>query len=216
MTPSAASAASRRPRLRKGEGRQLRDEIIAATERLLLDTGSQHAVSIRAVADAVGVTPPSIYRHFDDKAALVFEVSARHFGALEDHIRRACDHVADPVDRLAAMGTAYIEFGLANPEPYRIMFMTRPEMTPEQYQGVALARSAAFNLLVTCVQDCIDAGRFRPAYDDAVRLGLGFWARVHGLTSLMINQPNKLWPDDPGFLRDYADTCLRGVVRAAT
>ena len=74
MTPSATRA-GRRPRLPKGEGRQLRDEILVATERLLLETGSAQAVSIRAVADAVGVTPPSIYRHFADKTALIFEVS---------------------------------------------------------------------------------------------------------------------------------------------
>jgi WHG domain-containing protein len=111
------------------------------------------------------------------------------------------------------MGIAYTEFGLANPEPYRIMFMTRPDLAPAQYQGVALAKSAAFNLLVTCVQDCLDAGRFRPEYDDVNRLALGFWARVHGLTSLMISQPDKLWPDDPEFLQEYADICLRGVVR---
>jgi AcrR family transcriptional regulator len=57
---AAATSPSRRPRLPKGEGRQLRDEILAVAERMLLETGSQEAVSIRAVADAVGVTPPSI------------------------------------------------------------------------------------------------------------------------------------------------------------
>ena len=29
-----------------------------------------------------------------------------------------------------ALGVAYIEFGVANPEPYRIMFMTRPDVVP--------------------------------------------------------------------------------------
>jgi AcrR family transcriptional regulator len=72
MTAEAASAANRRPRLPRGEGRRLRGEIMAAAERLLIDTGSQEAVSIRAVADAVGVTPPSIYRHFADKSELIF------------------------------------------------------------------------------------------------------------------------------------------------
>ncbi|MBN2622830.1 MAG: TetR/AcrR family transcriptional regulator [Acidimicrobiales bacterium] len=213
MTTPATTAASRRPRLRRGEGRQLRDEILATAERMLLDTGSQDAVSIRAVADAVGVTPPSIYRHFDDKAALIFDVCARHFAALEDHLRRACAGIDDPVDRLTALGTAYIGFGIANPEPYRIMFMTRPDSAPEGYQGRELADSASFALLLDCVQQCIDAGRFRPHLTDAFRLSLGFWARVHGLTSLRVSKPDIAWPDDAGFIEDYAETCLRGVVR---
>ena len=215
MTPPAAAAASRRTRLRKGEGRQLRDEILDAAERMLLETGSQDAVSIRAVADAVGVTPPSIYRHFADKVALIFEVCARHFTALEAYVGKACEGVDDPVDKLAALGRAYITFGVANPEPYRIMFMTRPDLTPTEFQGMELAESASFALLLDCVQDCIDAGRFRPECNDAFRLSLGFWARVHGLTSLQVTKPGMPWPDDPDFVEDYAQICLRGVVRDA-
>ena len=213
MTAPGTTAASRRPRLPKGEGRQLRDEILAAAEQMLLQTGSQEAVSIRAVADAVGVTPPSIYRHFADKSALIFDVCARHFTALEDHIRRECAGIDDPVEKLVGLGKAYIAFGVTNPEPYRIMFMTRPDVTPEQYQGAVLAESASFDLLMACVQACIDAGRFRPQYTDAFRLSIGFWARVHGLTSLQVSKPAMPWPDDPDFVDDYAEMCLRGVVR---
>ncbi|HET6949152.1 MAG TPA: TetR/AcrR family transcriptional regulator [Acidimicrobiales bacterium] len=213
MTSPAAPTAGRRPRLPRGAGRQLRDEILTATERMLLETGSTQAVSIRAVADAVGVTPPSIYRHFADKTELIFEVCARHFTALEEHIARACEGIGDPVERLAALGKAYIEFGVANPEPYRVMFMTRPDVAPEQYKGEMLASSNSFAVLMRCVQDCIDAGRFRPEYRDAFALSLGFWARVHGLTSLRVSKPDMAWPDDPRFIDDYTDMCLWGVVR---
>jgi AcrR family transcriptional regulator len=212
MTPSATSA-GRRPRLPKGEGRQLRAEILDTTERLLLETGSARAVSIRAVADAVGVTPPSIYRHFADKTALIFDVCARHFTALENYVREACEGIEDPIERLVALGVAYIEFGVANPEPYRIMFMTRADVTPDVYQGAALAQSASFDKLMRCVQDCIEAGRFKPQYTDAYRLALGFWARVHGITSLRVSKPQMAWPDDRDFMDDYVDMCLRGVIR---
>jgi hypothetical protein len=76
-----------------------------------------------------------------------------------------------------------------------------------------LAESASFGMLTDCVQDCIDAGRFRPEHTDAFRLSLGFWAGVHGLTSLQVSKPGLPWPDDPDFIDDYADRCLRGVVR---
>jgi AcrR family transcriptional regulator len=208
-----ATATGRRPRLPKGEGRQLRAEILAATEQMLLETGSAQAVSIRGVADAVGVTPPSIYRHFADKDRLIFEVCARHFTALEDHIVAATAGVEDPVDRLAVMGRAYIEFGVANPEPYRIMFMTRADRAPVEFQGEVLVDSACFDLLTASVEECIDAGRFRPEHTDAYRLSLGFWAQVHGLTSLLVSKPTMDWPDDPAFFEEYSDMCLRGVVR---
>jgi AcrR family transcriptional regulator len=213
-TAAPPTAIARRPRARKGQGAALRDEILAATERLLLETGSAEAVSIRAVADRVGVTPPSIYRHFADKADLIFEVCARHFAALDESLANAIEGVDDPVDRLRAMGLAYMRFGLANPEPYRILFMTPADATPEEYKVVVLRDNAAFDEVRRCAQECIDAGRFRPGFTDSYRLAIGFWARVHGLTSLLIAKPEFPWPADrEAFVDEYASICLAGVVR---
>ncbi len=86
--PAAPASAGRRARSRKGEGRRLREEILDATEALLLETGAAEQVSIRAVADAVGVTPPSIYRHFPDKDTLIYEVWDRRCGTLDDAFER--------------------------------------------------------------------------------------------------------------------------------
>jgi AcrR family transcriptional regulator len=214
MSTVPPPVASRRPRARKGEGAALRDEILAVTERLLLETGSAEAVSIRAVADRVGVTPPSIYRHFADKNDLIFEVCARHFAALDEFLARAGEGVDDPVDRLRAMGLAYIHFGLDNPEPYRILFMTRADDTPDDFKAVVLRDNGAFDQVRRCVQECIDAGRFLPGFTDAYRLAIGFWARVHGLTSLLIAKPHLPWPADrEAFVDEYASICLAAVAR---
>jgi hypothetical protein len=96
------------------------------------------------------------------------------------------------------------------------MFMTRADVAPEQFRSEMLASSDSFAILMAAVQDCIDAGRFRPDYTDAYRLSIGFWARVHGLTSLYVSKPDMDWPDIPGFIDEYADMCLRGVVVPGT
>jgi AcrR family transcriptional regulator len=57
QTKGAQPQGCRPPR---GQGEQLREEILAAAERLLAKTEDTDAVSIRAVADAVGVASPSI------------------------------------------------------------------------------------------------------------------------------------------------------------
>ena len=212
-TPTAER--SRRPRARKGEGPRLRDEILDATEQLLLQLGSAEAVSIRMVADAVGVTAPSIYRHFPDKDTLIYEVCNRHFIELDAEIEAAVAGLDDPVDDLAARGRAYLDFGIANPEPYRVMFMTRPEVAPVERQQMWLKDSPTFLGLVDSVQRCIDAGRLRTGFDDAFQISVGMWARVHGLTSLLVSKPF-LFPaaeaDRRAFLDEYMDTCLHGIV----
>ena len=95
------------------------------------------------------------------------------------------------------------------------MFMTAPDIVPREYHGQVLADSAAFGMLMHCVQDAIDAGRLRPEFEDAYATSLGLWARVHGLTSLWVTKPDLPWPDAPAFIRQYADTCLRGIVADA-
>jgi AcrR family transcriptional regulator len=210
-TAADVVAAVRRSRSRKGEGQRLRDQILEVTEQLLLTTGSSEAVSIRAVANAVGVTPPSIYRHFPDKTTLIFEVCDRHFRALDTSIAEATEGIDDPVEALQAAGRTYVEFGTSNPEPYRIMFMTRSDETPDKFQDERLAEITCFGRVMGIVADCIDAGRFRPEHTDAARLSMGFWARVHGLTSLLVAKPAFPWPDD-GFVAEYMQSCLRGLL----
>lgn len=201
MTPARARA-------RRGEGDLLRVEILEAAEALLLETGSEDEVSIRAVADRVGVTPPSIYRHFADKHTLMFEVCDRQFERFDEFLAaKRVDH-DDPVETVKACGRAYVEFGLTYPEHYRIMFMGRSDLTPEQYQDVALAEQTSFMQLVVSVQACADAGRLdRDPFEAATLL----WASIHGLTSLLIAKPNFPWPPVDDLVEQAIDAIGHGL-----
>lgn len=196
----------RRPRARKGDGDLLREEILVATERLLLETGSQDAVSIRAVARATGVTPPSIYRHFDDKTHLLFEVCARHFALLDDVIEAAAAGIADPVLALHARGKAYVRFGIEHPEHYRIMFMGAAAATPDQWSD--LLATGSFAHLVEGIEAAIDAGAIEPA-GDGFTTALHVWANIHGLTSLLVARPTMPWPHLDSFIDAHLALCLR-------
>lgn len=192
MTVARTATVKRRSRSRRGEGETLRADLLAATERLMVETGSAEAVSIRAIADAVGVTPPSIYLHFPDKDSLILAVCERHFETFDSLIEEAGRSIDDPVESLRRRGQAYVRFGLENPEPYRILFMTRTEST-RQYDAVVGAGARAFQHLVDAVQHCIDAGAFRRV--DPMVAATGVWAAVHGVTSLLISMPGFPWPD---------------------
>ena len=104
-----------RTRARRGEGELLHTQILDAAERLLIETGNEEAVSIRRIAEAVGVTPPSIYLHFADKEELIFAVCERQFEALDRVVEEAVIGIDDPVEELYARGKAYVRFGLEHP-----------------------------------------------------------------------------------------------------
>jgi AcrR family transcriptional regulator len=181
-----------RRRARRGEGELLREQIIAATERLLVKTGDEEAVSIRAVAEAVGVTPPSIYLHFRDKDELIFSIAERHFTRLDEYIEKEGAKSSDPVESLILRGKAYVRFGIENPEPYRILFMSKGSRSEENMKPDELRESASFDHLVQAVERCIEAGAFD---GDPLLLSMGLWSAVHGITSILISHPHFPWPD---------------------
>lgn len=197
---------SMRRRARKGDGDRLRDEILEATERLLLETGSEEAVSIRAVARATGVTAPSIYRHFEDKTHLLFEVCARQFARLDDTIEAAVSGIDDPLLAMLARGRAYVRFGIEHPEHYRIMFMGPAYATPDQWSD--LLATGSFAHLVQGIQAIVDAGAMEPTAD-TFTTALHVWANIHGLTSLLVARPTMPWPDLDQLIDDHLRLCLR-------
>jgi AcrR family transcriptional regulator len=185
----------RRTRLRRGEGARLRDEILDAATALLSETGDVDAVTIRAVAQAVGVTPPSVYMHFPDKDALVFAVCERQFCALEAFIESEVADIADPVEQLRERAVAYVRFGLEHAEQYRMLFMLRPGSSPSHPDLAAVMRCTGYGKLHDNVERIKAAGRLRT--DDTASATLSLWVAVHGLTSLLIAKPAFPWPADP-------------------
>jgi hypothetical protein len=103
-----------------------------------------------------------------------------------------------------------VRFGIENPEHYRIMFMSRAEITPDEYATELLADSSAFGHLVQAIQDCIDVGRIHPI-GDAFETALHVWAGVHGLTSLLVAKPGMPWPDIDRLIDDHLELCMRGL-----
>ncbi|TAM89575.1 MAG: TetR/AcrR family transcriptional regulator [Jatrophihabitans sp.] len=182
------TGARRRRRASRGSGEQLRGEIVAAAKKLLAETKNADDVSIRAVADAVGVTPPSIYLHFADKDALINAVVSDVFAELDAAMLAAADGVDGPLERLYAYGLAYIRFAVGHPEHYRLATMDPCPRPPAVDEVLA---NSAFAHLGEAVRDCMAAGIFAPG--DHLPVTLDLWAAAHGIASLIVAKPYLPW-----------------------
>ncbi|AGB25180.1 transcriptional regulator [Mycobacterium sp. JS623] len=192
----------RRRRAPRGSGDQLRDEILDAATELLLETGHAKAVSIRSVAQRVGVTPPSIYLHFADKDALLDAVCARYFEKLDEEMQRVAADQQSTIDVLRAQGLAYVRFALKTPELYRIATMA--ESRPGSDVDVAL-NSSAFVHMRASVESLMAEGIYPPG--DPVDKALELWTAAHGVAALLISRPYLPWGD----AEEFADRVLKSV-----
>jgi AcrR family transcriptional regulator len=121
---------------RKSRQKQaLRERILDAARRIVVREGFA-ALSMRKIADAIEYSPATLYLHFasrDDIArALCTEGYAQLLASFAPLVR-----IADPADRLKALGRAYVAFGVEHPETYRLIFMEDPS-----YTGAALGGAA--------------------------------------------------------------------------
>jgi AcrR family transcriptional regulator len=198
-TEAVSAPAVRRTRAKRGSGDLLRDEIVVAARRLLAEADRAEDVPMRAVAEAVGVTTPSIYLHFADKQELLAAVVAGVFGELDVAMTEAAATETTPLGRLRAFGLAYVRFAVEHPEHYRLA-MLEPCPKPNVEVDEVL-HSSAFSHLQTTVEECMTAGVFK---GDPLAITFEMWATAHGVAALMIAKPYLPFGD----AEDFADRVL--------
>jgi AcrR family transcriptional regulator len=93
------------------------EEVVAAARRLLEEEGAA-TLTMRRLADRVGIRAPSLYKHFPDKAALQAAVIAT---GLEDAAAVFEVAVDGATEALTALAAAYRQFALDHPHLYRLM-----------------------------------------------------------------------------------------------
>jgi AcrR family transcriptional regulator len=139
---------------------------------------------VRAVAGAVGVTPPSIYLHFADKDDLIRAVCEETFKLCDTFVEQRVAGIEDPQAQLEERGRAYVDFGVRHPEHYRILFMGKVRAHAD---ADAVLEVSGFSHLVDNVVRCMEAGSIAPG--DPLLVATGLWTAVHGITSLAVAVP---------------------------
>lgn len=194
-----------RTRHRRGEGNRLRGELLDAAEHLLTESGDERAVTIRAIVDRVGVTQPSLYRHFDSKQALIREAVARRFGALAAAIGEGAGPPAERGDAAGALRggcLAYLRWAEQEPGGYALLFTSRRDtLVTEGPSG-----TEAFDALAGGIAACQQAGVARDG--DPHHMAMLVWAGLHGVASLTTARPHIDWPP----LEHLVDDLLTGQV----
>jgi AcrR family transcriptional regulator len=169
--------------------------ILEAARDLLVNRGVD-GLSMRQVAEQVGVSATAIYHYFSGKQDLVNRVVLRAFERFGRYLRDAmAQHPEGSIERIEALGYAYLRFALENQEYYRVMFHIHPE---ERDSLQALPDGGGYDLLRQAVVDAVAAGTIRgprgcgdaeltpsqDAYPDTLAMYL--WSTVHGLVTLAL------------------------------
>jgi len=156
------------------------EKILRAAHKLFDREGAE-AVTMRRVADAVGITPMAIYRHFPGRDALLKRLSDDSFNAVA-HAWDARAQAPDVLQRLTALLEPYLDYALAHPHLFDHAFSVRRDDARRYPEDFRAGRSPTFNVAVETVAEGMRLGVLRK--DDPHDVTMSIWAQQHGLIAL--------------------------------
>lgn len=188
----------------------LRQALLDAAVETLSDVGEAN-LSLRKLAKQLGVSHNAPYQHFADKDALIAAIAEQGFVMLSEALLAAISQFEQPTERLLAGSQAYVDFALAHPHHFGVMFHY---YDPETYPAQSVAALHAFGHLVGVIEYGQASGLFIDAHADD--LAMTVWALLHGLASILVAGklpgPPEATPPPQVMTRVSVERLLQGIL----
>lgn len=164
------------------EKQEMRRRILDVAMNMFLVEGYDKT-SLRNIAEKIEYSPATIYLYFKDKDELFYEVQKDAFQKLNVVFAQQVT-ATEPLARLRQICHTYVQFGIANPELYDLMFIIRAPMNVVEEKQMWDNGTDAFDFLVQTLTACIDRKLIK--YTDPMIAALSVWSMGHGLISLNV------------------------------
>lgn len=174
------------------EKQDMRELILKAAHQIFVDKSFEE-VSIRNIAEEIEYSPATIYLYFKDKNEIFYALHTEAFKVFNEYVAEIV-MIADPFERLIALGRKFMAFARKYPKYYDIMFITKAPMDCHLNKDKWVEGTKAHAFLEGLVAECKAAGRFKNL--DLKILSLSIWSFVHGLCSLELQNRLRIYPDE--------------------
>lgn len=146
-------------------------------------TEGWQALSMRKIADMIEYTAPIIYEYFENKDAILSELTKKGFTLLSLKMQDAKAKHRKPGKQLEAMWMAYWDFAFTEIELYQLMFGVEMNCCMDQ---VTLSDDVVkpADLIWDVIEELMKAKN--PTEDEICKWYYTFWSVVHGLISINI------------------------------
>ena len=147
---------------------------------LIVEEEGWQALSIRKIADAIEYSIPVIYKHFENKDAIIAYFTRQGFAMMAEQLASAVDLNKNADDNLYNIATSYWKFALEHKKYYEIMFgLGIPQC---EVVNSIKEMKATSTVMLTCISKCITENNV-----DQIDLYLKFktfWSILHGIITI--------------------------------
>ena len=168
------------PRERRHE--RTKEAILQAAARIIAEKGAGN-LSMRALAKRIDYSPAGLYEYFGSKEEIITAVCLQGHRRLRTYLEQV-DPSPSPGDYLLALGLAYVDFALQNPDHYLLMFTFQAEQADPTD---LMQETSAYPLLLQAVENGIATGEFQARDGFGVaEMAYAAWSLVHGIAMLRL------------------------------
>lgn len=173
---------------------EFKAEILAAALSLFAQEGYAN-FSMRKLAARIDHSPTTIYLYFRDKDDLLFHICEDLYATMLREALEIRKNAVSPEQALKDILNNYIRHSLANPEQYKVVFFSNPQLygRPEEFKSRDTMSLRCWKHMCGVIEECMKCGVFRPMDVDTFSIVL--WSAVHGLVSSLIFTRDFPMPD---------------------
>jgi AcrR family transcriptional regulator len=179
-----------------------KSQILAAARKAFEKHGPE-GLSMRAIAEKVGITPMAIYRHYANKQMLVDALVLDALGEWSDIV--AAIPPDEPLLWLRAIGKAHLDFALQKPRRYEAAFLTHSTKARRYPDDFVAGHSPAGTLQLRAINAMIAQGMLKT--NSAVELLVTNAALSQGLITLY--RAGRIAGSEDDFRKLYLDATQR-------
>ncbi|PIQ23338.1 hypothetical protein COW36_08320 [bacterium (Candidatus Blackallbacteria) CG17_big_fil_post_rev_8_21_14_2_50_48_46] len=166
----------------------LYEALLTATLEQIVKHGVQ-GISLRGIAQQVGVSAAAPYRHFADKQEMIAAVATRGFEMMASEMQALdlsqTQELSHPLEALRQLARIYFQFAYQYPTYFDLMFGSAIE-NKELYPELKTASEKTFLNFISAISAAHHKGQLKPFPPE--QIALAFWAQLHGYANLMVHQ----------------------------
>lgn len=178
----------------------LKEKIIEQSWNIIISDGWQ-ALSIRKIADAISYSVPMIYKHFENKEAIIEFFSKEGYSLLSRQIKNSIVEAQSGEDKIRTIADTYWKFAHSNVQHYRIMFGLGIPACETINSSVEMKETSDY--LLSSIQQSIEEANNKNA-DQHLKLKT-FWSTLHGFIAIELLSNNTITLHPPATVLDAVE-----------
>jgi AcrR family transcriptional regulator len=192
----------------------LRQEILDAAREILLAEGYAY-LSMRRIAERIEYSPTTIYLYFKNKDDILYHLCVETLERQFVAFNAAGVGQPSPLLRLRATLRAYVDFGLTEPDRYKITYME--DLSRYVSTASILEQGGVADKLIELMCHRVHEALVASGSDRDVKCVFQtLWAHCHGMVSLLIGHPDFPWTERETLIETSLDLSLAGLVSKET